>query len=207
MQIENFINSILSSNTFIIHNERERQVWVIDPGDIKPILDWLLKNNKRLCGILITHAHFDHIYGIDFLYSKYPEVKIYASYYAKEGMQSAKTNGSYYTDNPFVVNCTHIIIVEDNDLIPLSERLHAKVIYTPGHNNDCLSFKIDQFIFTGDALIPGIKAHTKSKYSDKLKANDSINRIVNNCDKNTIICPGHGEVCYLKELDISNLYA
>lgn len=202
MLVEKFNNSIFNSNTYIIHSKNEIKTWVIDPGDSQPITGWLEKNNKYLDGILVTHAHFDHIYGINDLYDFNPKVKIYSSNFAKEGMLSAKINRSYYTENPFIVKSDNINIVEDNDLIQIFKTIKVKVLYTPGHNNDCLSFKINKYLFTGDALIPGIKVHTKSKHSDKHKANASINRMLNNFDDNTIICPGHGDMTLLKNIKV-----
>ena len=44
--------------------ETNEEVSVVDPGDAKPVLDYLNKNNKNLRDILITHHHFDHTGGI-----------------------------------------------------------------------------------------------------------------------------------------------
>ena len=46
-------------------------VLVVDPGDSKPVIDFLTKNNLQLDGILITHHHFDHTGGIKELLKKY----------------------------------------------------------------------------------------------------------------------------------------
>ena len=40
-------------------------VLVVDPGDSKPVIDFLTKNNLDLDGILITHHHLDHTGGIE----------------------------------------------------------------------------------------------------------------------------------------------
>lgn len=202
MFVERIINSIFRSNTYIFCFDDTTGAWVVDPGDSKPILDWLKKSRKFLDGILITHAHFDHIYGVNDLYEAYPRNKIYASGCARDGMFSAKINRSCYTENPFVVKCSDINIVGHNNLIPLAEDVFVEVIDTPGHNNDCLTFKIGKYVFTGDALIPGIKVHTKSKFSDKKLAQDSIEKIISSCNPGTLICPGHGDICSLEDSEI-----
>lgn len=46
---------------------RGREVAVVDPGDAKPVLDYLRANDCRLSTILITHHHGDHIGGISAL--------------------------------------------------------------------------------------------------------------------------------------------
>lgn len=207
MKIIRFVNSIFTSNSYLICFEESDSVFVVDPGDSIPILDWLKNNHKSLKGILITHSHFDHIYGINDLYGHFPMIQIYASENAKEGMLSAKLNRSYYTENPFVVNCININIVAEADTILLTQSHYANVIYTPGHNNDCLSFEIENNVFTGDSFIPGIKVHTKSKNSDKKQAEDSIKRIIEQFDDDTMIWPGHEENCLLGEMSKISLKA
>ena len=206
MQVKKFVNSIFTSNSYLIYFEECDSVFVVDPGDSNPIIEWLTANNKFIKGILITHSHFDHIYGINDLYELYPNIEIYASKYAKEGMLSAKLNRSYYTENSFIVNYKNINIVEEGDKILLFDDIFANVIYTPGHNNDCMSYEIIQNLFTGDALIPGIKVYTKSKFGDKTKAKESIIRIKNQFKNKTLICPGHGDIISLGDIAVSSLY-
>ncbi len=200
MKVLRFVNSVFTSNTYLIQIGSDNGTWVIDPGDSRPIIQWLSGNDKYVKGILITHSHFDHIYGINDLYELYPQADVYASEYAREGMFSAKLNSSYYTENPFVVNIIPVNIVSENDSIYLSAKVFAKVIYTPGHNRDCLSYLIGKNLFTGDALIPGIKVQTKSKHSNKAQAIYSIRRIFEQFDDETMIWPGHENNCLLCDL-------
>ena len=44
--------------------ESNEEFSVVDPGDAKPVLDYLNKTNKNLKDILITHHHFDHTAGV-----------------------------------------------------------------------------------------------------------------------------------------------
>jgi glyoxylase-like metal-dependent hydrolase (beta-lactamase superfamily II) len=207
MKVIRFENSILKSNSYIVYFEKSEFVFVVDPGDSELILKWVKNNKKYIIGILITHSHFDHIYGVNDLHSIFPNMTIYSSIYSIDGMFSAKINGSYYAEMPFVINCENLKVVDENDSIQLFENYFARVFYTPGHNHDCLSFEIQNYLFTGDAFIPGIKVHTKSKHADKLKSKESINRIFNQFNNTTIICPGHGEICELGVVDISKSYA
>lgn len=206
MKIVRFVNSIFTSNSYLIFFEKSDSVFVVDPGDASPILEWITKNSKFLKGILITHSHFDHIYGVNDLYDIYPNVEVYASNFAKAGMFSAKLNRSYYTENSFVVKCENINVIEEGDKIELLGDIFANVINTPGHNNDCISFQIEKHLFTGDALIPGIKVYTRSKYGNKIQAENSIQRIIAQFDDKTMIWPGHNSNCSLGELKQNLIY-
>ncbi len=205
MKVVKFTNKILSSNSYIIYSDEERWVWVIDPGDSGQIIEWINSNHKELKGILLTHSHIDHIYGINDLAEQFPAIKIFASEPSQVGLYSSKANGSYYMEMPYEVKNKNVIVVQHDSGVELFTNVKASVIYTPGHNNDCISFEISKYLFTGDALIPGVKVHTKSKHGDKLMADESINKIFNQFDGDTIICPGHGDMTLLGEINIDDI--
>ena len=206
MIVKKFTNNILSSNSYIIYTNDERCVWLIDPGESEQLLNWINENNKKVKGILLTHSHIDHIYGVNDICEKFHDLTIYASVFAKEGMCSAKSNGSFYIEMPYAINHNIITFVKENSKIELfKDKTIAKVISTPGHNNDCISFSIDNCLFTGDALIPGVKIHTKSKKGDKRIALESINKILYTFSGDTVICPGHREMEILSLIEIPDL--
>jgi len=201
MKIKRFINNIFNSNTFLLYHNKENGVWVIDPGSSSnELIEWMERKGFILNGIFLTHTHFDHIYGINDLQDEFTDVIIYASFYAKEGMMSERLNGSYYQEIPFTIKRSELIIVKENDKIQLWNDLTLRVLETPGHDRDCLSFQVEKNLFTGDALIPGVKVHTKLKHSNKILAENSIKRIIEQFDNNIIIWPGHGENCLLETL-------
>lgn len=205
MYIKKYINSIFSSNTYLLYKNEEKDVWVIDPGDSCEIIRWIETNNKKLKGILLTHSHFDHIYGVNDFYEKYPNLELYASDYAKEGLFSSQANGSLYKEIPFVVNKQYYRVVAEGDTIQLWANIFVKVFETPGHGRDSLSFEIGNNLFTGDALIPGIKVFTKMKYGNKQQAEESIKRIFDQFCSDTVICPGHADMILLKDINVSKV--
>lgn len=56
---------------------RDGVVAVVDPGDAAPVLRHLAASGDRLCAILVTHHHHDHIDGIAELTARHP-VPIFA---------------------------------------------------------------------------------------------------------------------------------
>src|SRR5512147_1661926 len=51
---------------------RAGAVAVVDPGDAAPVLRHLAQSGDRLCAILVTHHHHDHIDGIAELSARHP---------------------------------------------------------------------------------------------------------------------------------------
>jgi hydroxyacylglutathione hydrolase len=206
MLISKLINQVFNSNTYILAKLEQSTVWVIDPGSsTTKLINWLENNEKHLAGILLTHTHFDHIYGLNDLQEKYPYVNVYASAFANEGMISEKINGSLYMEIPFTIKRPDYKIIKEKDKISLWEGTILNVIETPGHDRDCLTFQIEKNLFTGDALLPGIKVYTKLKYSDETQAKKSIERIFNYFTKDTLIWPGHNDMMLLGDINIDNL--
>jgi len=68
--------------------------------------------------------------------------------------------------------------------------VQAKVYHTPGHNPSCLTYEIGDYLFTGDAYIPGVKVVTTLKGGDKAKAAESVERILRLAEGKTV-CAGH----------------
>ena len=157
---------------------------MIDPGDLWDGFDGI--NH-----VLLTHAHFDHIYGLNEIIQRNPIVRIYTNEAGYSMLLNSKKNLSQFNATPFIVNhhdCIYTVV--DNQSISLSEGQSAKAIYTPGHNPSCISWIIDNLLFTGDAYIPGIKTVTNLPGGDKLQAEESIIHI-KALGNNRIIYPGH----------------
>ena len=199
MKVKQFKNKVLSSNSYVLFLEEDNRVWIVDPGDSGPLIDWIKSKNKILIGILLTHSHADHVYGIHDLIKDFPKAKKYSSLLSVETLNSERLNGSLYMEMPFTIDSDDFVFLAEGDEVRLWDNYSLKVLETPGHNNDCLSFVIGSLLFTGDALIPQKKVHTRSKRGDKNVAENTISRIRSTFSPDTVIYPGHGEICTLLE--------
>lgn len=195
MHITRIVNSVFTSNTYILTNDNCSYCWLVDVGDIEPILE--TAGNRPIKGVFLTHTHYDHIYGINQLVKKFPECIVYTSHHGKEGLFSDKLNFSRYHDNPITFQGKHIEVLEDEDEISLFPYIILKAICTPGHDWSCMSYYTDEVIFTGDSYIPNIKLITSFPKSNKIEAKVSLDRILDLC-KTRDVYPGHNEIVKLK---------
>lgn len=191
--IQYFINQEYNSNTYLIKNKNvPNSCYLIDAGQSEKVFDTLEKSNK-ISAIFLTHAHYDHICDINRIIARFPECLVYCSEYTKEALANSKINLSFYHSKPTVFISNKIIVVSEENKIEIYPQIHVAILETPGHNEGCLSFKIDNALFTGDSLIPGIAVVTKLKSGNKLLAKESIIKIQKYIDIEDVIYPGHGK--------------
>lgn len=191
LQIKEIVNSIFTSKTYILYKEGCRTAWLVDIGDIEPVQDFLIENGLTVAGVLITHGHFDHIYGLPSLAEKYPSCRVYTTEYGKESLASDKLNMSRYHGSPIKYEGTSVVVVHEGEEKRLFDDELSMVFYeTPGHNPGCLTMVMGDLIFTGDAYIPGVKVSTQLPHADKQLAQQSLDRILRLAEGKRVF-PGH----------------
>lgn len=171
IEIHDITNTIFTSKTYILSKQGEDKAWLVDIGDIKPVLSYLDERHLYVEGVFLTHAHFDHIYGLKALIRQFQECKVYCTEYAKEALASDKLNLSKYNGTPISYSGDNIEIVHEGEKKCLFEGEPEMLFYeTPGHNPGCLMMVMGNVAFTGDAYIPGIGVNTIPPKADKTLA-------------------------------------
>ena len=81
MQIRRYVSkNMFATNSYLVWDEESKKAFIVDPGsDFPEAAEFIEKEGLDLEYIIITHAHGDHTGGIDFLKSRFPEVKLLAS--------------------------------------------------------------------------------------------------------------------------------
>ena len=172
IQVYTIINAILQSCTYILTKQNERGAYLVDCGDVEQIISFIEEYNLLLEGVLLTHCHYDHIYGLKDLLLKYPNIKVYASEDTFMGLEDDDLSMSYlYSDDEYSVelNEDQRVIVRKNICINLLNEM-VECIPTPGHDVDCMTFIVGNAIFTGDSYNPKSPVFTKWRNSDAAEA-------------------------------------
>lgn len=190
LQVKQIVNSIFTSNTYLVFDSEYDYCWLIDIGDFKKVAEELPEGVK-VKGVFLTHTHFDHTYGINSLHKAFPQCQVYTSEYGKEALYDDKKNFSKYHEASFVYEGTGIVVLKDEDCVELYPGVCLTVYETPGHCPSCLTFMVENLIFTGDAYIPDVKVVTKLPKGNKSQAQESVKKILK-LSKGMIICSGHG---------------
>ena len=186
MNILTQVNSFFTSCSYVVEAS---EVWLVDCGDVEPLLP-LLKG-KKVKGVLLTHAHFDHIYGLNELLQRFPGALVYTNECGSDTLLDARKNMSLYHETPFVFEYPeNIRLVKDGEEIELSQGLKAKVVSTPGHHPSCLTFIVDDAVFTGDSYIPDTKVVTNLPKGNKAQAQESV-EVIMELAQGRVVYPGH----------------
>ncbi|MBQ9674341.1 MAG: MBL fold metallo-hydrolase [Bacteroidaceae bacterium] len=189
--IHDITNSIFTSKTYILYRNDDRKAWLVDIGDIEPVIEFLNQHNLSAEGVFLTHGHFDHIYGLNSLVEAFPNCKVYATEYTKQVIASDKLNMSRYHETPFAYQGDDIVVVRDGEGMCLFDDEPPMIFYeTPGHNPGCLTMVLGNLIFTGDAYIPGVKVNTILPHANKELAKQSLDKILKLAEGRTILS-GH----------------
>lgn len=196
LSLDYVVNSVFSSVTYVIPCRNDngmedgRDCWLVDCGDVDKVLDMGL----NVVGVLLTHVHYDHIYGLNHLLDAVPKAVVYTNADGYAALLDPRLNFSrYHTDAPdFVLERREAVrIIEAEGKIKLGGGLEVEVLFTPGHTPNCISYIVGDCLFTGDAYIPGIKVVTTFPRSNKEDAQKSLIRLKALEQHGLKIQPGH----------------
>ena len=163
MKINTFFDERTYTLTYVVHDPETKDAVIIDPVlDYDPasskiwtessdvVTQFVKDNDLTLHYILETHAHADHLSGAQHIKNSFPDAQIVIGERITEVQKIFKsvfglpagfaTNGSQFD----------LLFKEDQPLHAGSITIEA--IPTPGHTPACMTYKIEDAIFTGDAL-------------------------------------------------------
>lgn len=190
MNIPYIINKVLNSITYILPIDNEKDCYLVDCGDVERIIE----DGWNVLGVLLTHAHTDHIYGINKLLKTYPKAIIYTNEDGKDGLMNPRYNFSRYHEDieDFVISKPqNIKIIKTEGALLNIYNIVVEVLFTPGHEPSCVSYRIGDLLFSGDSYIPGFKTVTTFPRSNKQHAAESLARLQELERSGVKIMPGH----------------
>lgn len=191
--------NLAAENTYIICDEQKRGC-IIDPGmsnevEHQRVIDLLRKEEITLDTCLLTHFHFDHIWGLQFIYDIYHPTVI--------GPRLDKEQLPSFTDQltafGLPAQMGHEIDVPIELLEPDAKEISVgsftfKILEVPGHSPAHIAFyeASEDVVFSGDALFQGGIGRTDLWGGDYDTLIHSIKTELLTLPKETTVYPGHG---------------
>ena len=171
MFIRQLFDRETSTYTYLIADEVSNEAAIIDPVKEQLDRDILLIEQLgfNLKYTLETHVHADHI--------------------TSSGQMRDKFGSKVVLHENSGAKCADMLL-KDGDELTLGD-IVIKAIHTPGHTNADLSFLVEDYIFTGDALLVRDCGRTDFQAGSSSTLYNSINDKIFSLDEKTTIYPGH----------------
>jgi glyoxylase-like metal-dependent hydrolase (beta-lactamase superfamily II) len=194
MKVHSFTVNPFQQNTYLLTNGG--RAVVVDPGffnatEMTMLSQALHEDQAKPEAILLTHAHLDHVFGIDRVRSKYGEIPVYLHpddrYFWDNYMASAAMFG--FDVQPFGFDPMPI---QDGPADIAGMPLQA--LFTPGHAPGHLAFYNQEqgWVIAGDALFRESVGRTDLHKGDFDVLAASIREKLYTLPGETIVYPGHG---------------
>lgn len=175
---------------------------IIDPGDdFIQLKELLIQESAIVEAVLLTHAHFDHIGGLDQLINEY-QVDVYMNPKEFAFLNNIQLNGSAYFYQSIQSNAKPKPIQEGMQTIG-SFSVWAKTL--PGHSIGSTIYCIDQALFTGDVLFQGSVGRVDLPTGNEQEMIESIH-FLKTLPSDLIVYPGHGPKTTIGQEIRSNPY-
>ena len=206
----------VKSNMFTILTGKEAIVF--DPNVDEDLLLLFKEKGIERVHILLTHSHYDHISGVEWLKeykgadvfchemcakrlmnTKRPLARLVAVVLAEE---DRKDGGHRYQDfkesyKPFTIKADKTFDKEER--LQIGD-LEFKVTSTPGHSEGSACYLLyDKMVFTGDTFLQDYPAITRFPGGNIDDYNTKALPYLRSLPKDTIIMPGHGDPFILKD--------
>jgi hydroxyacylglutathione hydrolase len=127
------IPCLVDNYAYALFSEGNGQAVVVDPSEAAPVIRCLERLQLRLCGLLLTHHHWDHVGGIAGLRERFGNVPVLA-----HEQEAAKLRD--------VTQHLH-----DGELVTLGD-VSLSAMHVPGHTLGALAYRCGNALFTGDTL-------------------------------------------------------
>lgn len=151
LSIRSFNLGQLQTNAYLLQGDDPQRAVIIDPGmNPGPLLRAI--EPLAIEAILLTHAHFDHIGGVEEIRNA-KGCPVYLHPLEQDWLTTPKLNGSLMwpeVSPPISTAPAEYDLAEGQQLDLIGHTF--KVLHTPGHSPGSVSFLCGKDLFSGDVL-------------------------------------------------------
>lgn len=192
LKIGRMMLGICQTNCYFVYREGQTDVILFDPADRGDyIYETLQKHGFKVAGILLTHGHFDHIWGSKKL-RELSGAKIYAYEGEKDVCEDSGLNVSAQAGRAYTVEADEYLA--DGREITLAG-MTCKLLATPGHTKGscCYYFEEEGILISGDTLFQESVGRTDLPTGSMSKLVRSVKEKLMCLPDEVKVYPGHGE--------------
>ena len=191
-----FVFNPIGTNCIVAWEDGSQLCTVFDPGmsngeESRQLLDFLKEHSLTPGAILLTHGHFDHVWGVKALLEQW-DVPVYMSF---RDMEVLASGASIFRGMRSLRGLdTGFKVQEQPEAITVGGVVWT-VIPTPGHTPGgvCCYSEENSLLISGDTLFAGAIGRTDLPGGDYDVLMQSLLEKVMTLPSDTDVIPGHGQ--------------
>lgn len=215
-EIYRFPYELVDSNMYFIPSGNTGIV--IDPNENDELLALFKKHGTENIVIVLTHEHYDHTIGVEWLQSEI-DSRLFCHKACADAIATEKGNdprtlaiiltlrdavdGGNRRDEFMATAKTYILHADetfDEEYELVVGDIKLKCYHAPGHSPGSAIYILgDRYVFTGDSLIQDTPTILRLPGSDRVSFKHITRPFLRSLDKDMIVFPGHGHPFVINE--------
>jgi hydroxyacylglutathione hydrolase len=183
MEVKSFALGPYQTNCYVL--TQGNQVIIIDPSAKGEVIAKSIDSDKEVLAILLTHGHFDHFGGAQYLLDHF-KCPIYIHEDDVELLEDPQKNYSMELN----LTLKKDVLILNEGIMQIGPFM-ISVLHTPGHSEGSVSFHIEDALFAGDLIFKMSIGRTDLYGGNERQMMKSL-KIIKTFSDNLIIYPGHG---------------
>ena len=192
IKIGRMVLGVCQTNCYFLYRDDSKKCIIIDPADKGAgICKALTDKGFSIAAILLTHGHFDHIWGAEQL-REASGAALYALSEEQELLENARMNVSAQAGRACTLKADEY--VKDGQELNIAG-MTCRVIATPGHTAGGCSYYFEEpgFLVSGDTLFQESVGRTDLPTGKMGTLIRSIKEKLFVLPEETKVYPGHGD--------------
>ena len=187
---------VYQTNAYVLWiDSPDRPCWVIDPGEgaAETLLPIVRAERLNVKAILCTHAHHDHIAGLEALRTALGDPPLYGHPDEQSWYGEPSLNLSAYLDGPPSTARAPDHALAEGDDLALGPTVW-RVLHVPGHSPGSVALVCEaaNLAIVGDTLFAGSIGRSDLPGADPATLAASLARMLRDLPDATTVHPGHG---------------